>query len=163
MLLKELPSAALNQLNLNSMRIVFLIVIVLVFVFKSEAQSSRFTPTINYATLEYFVVGRDTNTITCSKGNYGESNFERYDTMNIFANIIYPNMPMVFRFDSLSMRTKEVMEIENIQLCYIWRDIKCLWMLPFSYRSEEMKKQENRSSIGWMKITDEFIRYIPKY
>jgi hypothetical protein len=145
------------------MRIGFLVVIVVVFVFKSEAQSSLFTPTINYATLEYFVVGRDTNTITCSKGNYGESNFERYDTINIFANIIYPNLPMVFSFDSLSIRTKEVMEIENIQISYIWRDTKSLWMLPFGYRSEEMIKQENKSSIGWMEITDEFIRYNPKY
>ena len=145
------------------MRIGFLVVIVLVFVFKSEAQSSQFTPTINYATLEYFVVGRDTNTITYSKGNYGESNFERYVTINIFANSIYSNLPMVFSFDSLSIRTKEVMEIENIQISYIWRDTKSLWMLPFSYRSEEMIKQENKSSIGWMEITDEFIRYNPKY
>jgi hypothetical protein len=69
---------------------------------------------------------------------------------------------MYFNQDSLSIRTLEVMRIENIQISYIWRDIKSLWMLPFSYRSEEMIKQEKISSIGWIKLPDSEIRFDPK-
>lgn len=137
-------------------------IILIFFAFVSKSQTTSLPSTINYKSLEYFVLDRDTNTIECVKGNYGESNYISYDSTYIFAHIIYPNLPMTFNQDSLSMRTKQVMIIENIQMSYIWRDTKSLWMLPFSHRSEEMRKEENISSIGWMMKQDKHIRFNPK-
>jgi hypothetical protein len=144
----------------NMMRTI-LTIILLLFTLGVQAQKFKYQP-IKYSSLYYVVNGRDTNTITCTSGNYGESDFKRYDSTYIFAHIIFPGLPMYFNQDSLSIRTLEVMRIENIQTSYIWRDIKSLWMLPYSYRSEEMTKQEKISSIGWIKLPDTEIRYNPK-
>jgi hypothetical protein len=145
----------------NIMMRIILIIIVLLFTRGVKAQKFQYQP-IKCSSLHYVVNGRDTNTITCTLGNYGDSDFKRYDSSYIFAHIIFPSLPMYFNQDSLSIRTLEVMRIENIQISYIWRDIKSLWMLPFSYRSEEMIKQEKISSIGWIKLPDSEIRFDPK-
>jgi len=116
-------------------------------------------PILNYSSLDYLIVDRDTNSITCQRGKYGNSDFYSYDSTYIFAHLIFPTLPMEFNEDSLSIRTKELMLKENIQMAYIWRDTESLWMLPFSYQSEEMREKEQISLVGWIMFTDDIIRY----
>ena len=114
--------------------------------------------TINYRSLTYEVTGRDTNTIICTRGRYGQPDYKQWDSTYIFAHIIFPDLTFEYNEDSLYERTIEVMKLENIQMCYLWRDTKSLWMLPFSYQSAEMRNQDEKSSIGWIMITDKKLR-----
>lgn len=119
-------------------------------------------PTVNSRHLDYLIVNKEMNSITCATGNYGDSGYLIYDSTYYFAHIIFPDLPLVFNEDSLALRTKEVMIAENIQTAYIWRDTESLWMLPFSRRTEEMREHYEMSFIGWIRNMNEEVQFDQK-
>ncbi len=130
------------------------------FVTTSLLAQTDFTPTNSSVELEYEIVDRSPRTITCVSGEYNSPDHREWDSTYYFAHIIFPELTNQFNEELLSIRTLEIMKRENIQMAYIWRDKKSLWMLPFSYQSEEMSASYRKSHVGWVRDPkDERIRF----
>ena len=131
-------------------KIIFFLFLFLLFSTYSISQTTD-SISINYDSLEYEIINRDTNSITVTDAN---SDSSWIDT-TIFAHIIFPNLSIYFNRELLKNKINQVMLSENIQNSYVWRDKNSLGFLAISFRSDEMKKVEKKSFVSWVKINKE--------
>ncbi|UZR97416.1 hypothetical protein [Chondrinema litorale] len=133
------------------MKKLFLLLLSLVC-FSAYSQNSVFNA-INYSSLDYKILNRDTLSYSIP-----QPDSTGVDSMVIYASLVYPNLPFNFDNEQLSLKTKQIMQDDNIQFLYIWRDEKALWMLPISRRTKEMIEIEKASFIGTMELANQSIR-----
>ncbi|MBT31975.1 MAG: hypothetical protein CMO01_20135 [Thalassobius sp.] len=112
---------------------------------------------VDYSSFEYKILNRDTLNY-----NIPQTDSTDVDSVVIYASLVYPNLPNEFDKEQLSLKTKQIMQDENIQFFYIWRDEKALWMLPISRRTKEMIEIEKASFIGTMELANQRIRTAEK-
>lgn len=124
----------------------------------SKTALGQSEPINYYSKIEYEIVDRDTNTITCTNDKYNQSDFKKWDSTYITAHIILYYLPVTINEDSLFRITIDILRKENIQTATLWRDKHALWFIKFSYMSEEMRKQWSSSYIGRLDYIDKEIR-----
>lgn len=134
-------------------------VIFFIFLVHFPALSQTDPPKYTYSKIEYEVLNQDTITIKRTNGKYNEPDYKQWDSTYVSADLVLYFLPVLIDADSLTAVVSNIYAMENIQVASLWRDKHALRWRVFSYRSEEMRKQDQSSYIGRFQQGDAVIRF----